>query len=492
MCHGGPRDARKHVVLLREPHRYHGAMTHRPERSRRAAIPGAVPLYRARDAQRYCGGTLPCPPLSDTAAVYASAAAAEVAGLRPCTHCRPELSGPAAAIGSVAKLARRAATMMTTLGLPPDALPAVLGVSQRRVHAAFASSYGVTPADWAATARQLLALRLLGATRATPADIASACAYASADELERALWLRYGGGLQALRAERGTTPAAHGAVTLPLAFDPPYAWTRLLSFLQGRTIDGCEEVTDASYRRTLRAVVAGEVRTGWISAHAAADTLELTVSADLLPALPSVLARAWHAFDLGAEPRAIAKALGPLARGEPGLRLPGTFDAFELAVRAILGQQITVKAARTLASRFVAAFGAPASSPWAGLTRVFPTPTAVAGLSVDAVATLGIIGARARSILALATALAESRLTLAPGGDLVDTVARLKALPGIGEWTAQYVAMRALSAADAFPHTDYGVMKALNEKNPRRVLVTAEPWRPYRAYAVMHLWRSLG
>ncbi|MGE3772641.1 MAG: DNA-3-methyladenine glycosylase, partial [Gammaproteobacteria bacterium] len=245
-------------------------------------------------------------------------------------------------------------------------------------------------------------------------------------------------------------------------------------------------------RRTLRVTHEGIARLGWIEVVAADEALALSVSVSLLPVLPAVLMRAWHAFDLGADPRAIAKTLGPLAAGEPGLRLPGTFDAFELVVRAILGQQITVKAARTLASRFVGAFGTPLATPYAGLTRVFPAPATVAGLSVDAIASLGIIGARTRTILAVAAALAEGRLHLSPGSDPARAVSELKALPGIGEWTAQYIAMRALAARDAFPHTDYGVMKALDDKNPKRVLARGEAWRPYRAYAVMHLWRSLG
>jgi AraC family transcriptional regulator of adaptative response / DNA-3-methyladenine glycosylase II len=215
------------------------------------------------------------------------------------------------------------------------------------------------------------------------------------------------------------------------------------------------------------------------------------MSPSLLPVLREVLASAWHAFDLGAEPRAIAQVLGALAHDAPGLRLPGTFDAFELVVRAILGQQITVKAARTLASRFVAAFGTPLDTPFAGLTRVFPAPATVAALAVDAIASLGIIGARTRTILAVAAALADGSLQLRPGTDPGATLKALQALPGIGEWTAQYIAMRALAAHDAFPHTDYGVMKALDERNPRRVLASGEAWRPYRAYAVMHLWRSL-
>jgi len=381
--------------------------------------------------------------------------------------------------------------MLLTAAAGPSELPAALGVTPRRLNAAFDRQFGVTPAAWLETERHLLALRLLGGTVATPDDIALACGHANARALDDALEQHYGASVASLRAARRGASMASVEIRLPVV--GPIAWPQLLGFLAGRCIDGCEQVDGTVYRRTLRAASPGQpVRSGWLEVEADDDVVRLRLADSLLPALPSVLARAWHAFDLGADPRAIVRRLGPLARGQPGLRLPGTFDAFELAVRAILGQQITVKAARTLASRFVAAFGEALPTPHAGLDRVFPTPATVAGLSVDAIATLGIIGARTRTIITVATALAEGRLRLVPGAALADTLVALKALPGIGEWTAQYIAMRALAASDAFPHTDYGVMKALDERNPRRVLALGEQWRPYRAYAVMHLWRSLG
>lgn len=381
--------------------------------------------------------------------------------------------------------------MLLTAAAGPSELPAALGVTPRRLNAAFERQFGVTPAAWLETERHLLALRLLGDTVATPDDIALACGHANARALDDALEQHYGASAASLRAARRDVSSASVEIRLPVV--GPIAWPRLLGFLAGRCIDGCEQVDGTVYRRTLRATPPGQpVRRGWLEVEADDDIVRLRLADSLLPALPSVLARAWHAFDLGADPQAIVRRLGPLARGEPGLRLPGTFDAFELAVRAILGQQVTVKAARTLASRFVAAFGEALPTPHAGLDRIFPTPATVAGLSVDAIATLGIIGARTRTIIAVATALAEGRLRLVPGAALADTLVALKQLPGIGEWTAQYIAMRALAARDAFPHTDYGVMKALDERNPRRVLALGEQWRPYRAYAVMHLWRSLG
>jgi AraC family transcriptional regulator, regulatory protein of adaptative response / DNA-3-methyladenine glycosylase II len=160
-------------------------------------------------------------------------------------------------------------------------------------------------------------------------------------------------------------------------------------------------------------------------------------------------------------------------------------------VRAVLGQQITVRAATTLAGRFADAFGDAAVTPYAALQRVFPSAQVVAERSVDAIASLGIIATRARTIRALAQAIAAGQLKLDPSADVDVTLAALRQIPGIGEWTAQYIAMRALAWPDAFPHTDYGVMKAMQESSAKRVLARAEAWRPWRAYAVMHLWHSL-
>jgi AraC family transcriptional regulator of adaptative response / DNA-3-methyladenine glycosylase II len=294
-------------------------------------------------------------------------------------------------------------------------------------------------------------------------------------------------------ADASAASSGKDAIRLRLEYRPPYAWQALIGFLGGRTIDGVEEIEAETYRRTLRVEAADATHAGWLTvAHdATTRALEVRVAPSLAVCLPTLQARVEHVFDLRAEPDTIAAALGALAAPAPGLRVPGAFDGFELAVRAVLGQQITVKAARTLAARFAAAFGSPLDTPWPGLQRVFPTPAHIAGQSQDAIASLGIIGARARTIIGLAEALAGGRLNLAPGEDHAGTVQALKALPGIGEWTAQYIAMRALAARDAFPHTDYGVMKALGERNPRLVLAQAEAWRPWRAYAVMHLWRSL-
>jgi AraC family transcriptional regulator of adaptative response / DNA-3-methyladenine glycosylase II len=254
-----------------------------------------------------------------------------------------------------------------------------------------------------------------------------------------------------------------------------------------------ERVDDRAYGRTLAIAAGGTRHAGWIKVrlHPSKAVLSMRVAATLGKVLPQVLARVKRVFDLSCQPDEIVCALGAWARPHAGLRLPGAFDGFELAVRAVLGQQITVRAATTLAGRFAEAFGEPLQTPFAGLQRVFPTAQAVAERSIDDIARLGIIATRAKTLRALAQAVAGGELMLDPAADIDATLTALRQVPGIGEWTAQYIAMRALAWPDAFPHTDYGVMKAMKETNARRVLARAESWRPWRAYAVMHLWHSL-
>jgi AraC family transcriptional regulator of adaptative response / DNA-3-methyladenine glycosylase II len=203
------------------------------------------------------------------------------------------------------------------------------------------------------------------------------------------------------------------------------------------------------------------------------------------------LERVKRLFDLHADPVAIGSVLGTLAKTRPGLRLPGSFDGFEMAIRAVLGQQISVAAARTLDGRLALRFGEPIKTPIEALTRVFPTPERIAVATVSEIARLGIIGKRAETLIALSKAVASGALHLEPGSRVEDTLKELHKIPGIGEWTVQYIAMRSLSWPDAFPHTDLGVKKALEVTNPKKILELAEKWRPWRAYATLHLWANL-
>ncbi|MEO7717304.1 MAG: DNA-3-methyladenine glycosylase [Capsulimonas sp.] len=273
-----------------------------------------------------------------------------------------------------------------------------------------------------------------------------------------------------------------------LSFIPPFHWEALLAFFASHATAGVETISHGEYSRT----VALSGTHGWFTAALtdSRSSLRIEASPSLSPVFPLLLSHIQQLFDLSADPTVITAALGSLAKGYPGLRIPGGFDPFELTVRAILGQQISVKAATTVAGRFSAAFGKPAAPPIPGLTYYFPDAATVAALTVDQVASLGIIASRTRTIIGVAQAVASGDLSLKPGSDPIETMARMRAIPGIGEWTAQYVAMRALGWADAFPHTDLILCRALGEKNPKGVLALADQWRPWRAYAALHLWAN--
>jgi AraC family transcriptional regulator, regulatory protein of adaptative response / DNA-3-methyladenine glycosylase II len=277
-----------------------------------------------------------------------------------------------------------------------------------------------------------------------------------------------------------------------LEFRAPYDWDALVAFLGARAIAGVEEISGDAYRRALRIEQNGTTRAGWIVVSPIANrpALRVELSSSLDGAVAPVLEKIAHVMDLRADPHEIAAVLGRIARKRPGLRVPGSFEGFEVAVRAIVGQQISVKAARTIAGRFATAFGAAIDTPFAGVTRLFPGASDVAALEPERIGELGITRTRARTILALAQALSNGTLRLDPSANVETTLASLCELPGIAEWTAQYLAMRALAWRDAFPHTDLGLMRALHERNAKRVLEMAEAWRPWRAYAVMHLWLS--
>lgn len=439
------------------------------------------------------------PPRRENCRFYPSAAAAESGGYRPCLRCRPELAPGNASVDATSRLAQAAAGLIEDRALDEEGLDAVatrLGITDRHLRRAFGAEFGVSPVAFAQTQRLLLAKRLLTDTALPVTEIAFASGFGSVRRFNALFKQRYR--LQPGQLRRRVSAAgAVDVLKFELSFRPPYDWSAVSAFLSARAIAGVEAVDGGCYRRTARIEMDGKQHCGWIEVALARKkpALRVAVSASLAKALPPVLSRVKSLMDLACHPAEVAQALGALARHHPGLRVPGAFDGFEVAVRAILGQQVTVAAARTVAGRFAAAFGEPMDTPFDSLNRVFPTAERIAGLPYGRIARLGMPGARARSVLALARAVAGGELDLMPNADIEATLDKLRALPGIGEWTAQYIAMRALAWPDAFPHTDLGVMKALGRIYPaidaRRVLAAGEAWRPWRAYAVMHLWQSL-
>ncbi|MBU6453479.1 MAG: hypothetical protein KGS72_16995 [Cyanobacteria bacterium REEB67] len=282
---------------------------------------------------------------------------------------------------------------------------------------------------------------------------------------------------------------------IEIAYKPPYDWRTMMSFLESHAVAGVEVVDrpNGCYSRTL--LGAGGT-SGWLSVcnNEQSSRLIITVSPALAAQASSITALVRRAFDTDVDPLAISAQLGPLAAANPGLRLPGVFDGFELAVRTILGQQVTVRAGTTMATRLARKFGEPftAAPPGLALALDLFTPTAMrlAAASLEDFTSLGIIQSRARAIMALAAAVADGRISLTVDSDAELLAEQLKSLPGIGEWTAQFVTMRLLAVADSFPSRDLVIKKAAGETDEKILLAMAEKWRPWRSYAAMHLWKS--
>jgi len=435
------------------------------------------------------------PPKRENCRFYPSAAAAESAGFRPCLRCRPELAPGNASVDATRRLAQAAASLIEDAALEESSLQAIarrLGITDRHLRRAFGEEFGVSPVEFAQTQRLLLAKRLLTDTALPVTEIAFASGFRSVRRFNALFRSRYRMQPKALR-RASATAGGDDALAFELSYRPPYDWAALAAFLGRRTIGGVEAFEDGVYRRTVRLRLDRRAHTGWLSVAPSRKkpALRVTVSASLAKALPPVLSRVKALMDLACNPAEVAQALGALARARPGMRVPGAFDGFEVAVRAILGQQVTVAAARTIAGRFAAEFGDPVDTPFASLTRVFPSPEKISEARPGSVAKLGMPEARARTVIGLARAVAGGDLVLMPNADIEPTLERLRSLPGIGEWTAQYIAMRALAWPDAYPHADYGVMKALGTRDRKAALRAGEAWRPWRAYAVMHLWQSL-
>ncbi len=439
-----------------------------------------------------------CParlPARHNCSFYPSAAAAETEGFRPCRRCRPETApGSAAALGTHTTVAR-ALRLIEEGALEAgsvEALAARLGVSDRWLRELFTQQLGASPLEVAQTRRAHLARRLLDETGLPLTQVALAAGFAGERQLRRALQRTFHRNASELRGRAKTAPGA--ALTLRLPARPPFDAAPILAFLGSRAIPGVEEVVDGRYRR----VVVLDDTSCILEVEAdGARGVRMSLSPPVTAALPRVAAKVTRLFDLDTDVLAIGEhflhepVLARVWKQAP-VRVPGAWDPFELSVRALLGQQVSVAAARTLAGRLVQLAGQPLEQPSGGLTHRFPEAAAIAALPL---AHHAMPQARASALRGLAHAVATGALDLAMLRDLDHAVATLTALPGIGDWTAQYLAMRALNEPDAFPASDLGVRKALAiaDRMPttKETLQRAERWRPWRAYAVFTLWRSL-
>ncbi len=450
-----------------------------------------------RTTNIYCRPVCPArTPLKANVDFFTHAAGAERAGFRPCLRCRPELSPGLAPMDAPDRVAHLAAQRIDAGALDDgdaETLAASLHLSSRQLRRVVESSFGVTPVELAQTRRLLLAKQLLSDTQLPMAIVAQAAGFGSVRRFNHLFSTRYGMAPSRLR-QRGGDEVLGETFQLKLAYRAPLAWAHLLRFLAGRGAVGVEAGEGGRYLRT----VAVGAHQGWLAAEPVQEAamMWVTLSASLLPVLPQVLARLRRTLDLDANAVVIDAHLGadarlaPLVRATPGLRVPGAFDGFELALRAILGQQVTVKAATTLFGRFARRFGIEISTPHASLTHLAPRAEVIAQASQQQLIELGLTARRAETISRMAQAVASGAIVLEPGPDPEAVMAAMQALPGIGPWTAHYIAMRALRHPDAWPDGDLGLLHALGLKSHRELRAAAEPWRPWRSYAALHLWNA--
>jgi len=494
----------------------------------------------------YCRPVCPAPtPKRHNVVFLPCAAAAEAAGFRPCRRCRPETSPGAPAWNGTAAVVSRALRLIADGALDEgegEALAARLGLGERQLRRLFVQHLGASPGEIARARRVHFAKRLVDETELPMTEISLCAGFRSIRQFNHAIRATFGRSPSEMRQKKRSVPAnREGRLVLRLAYRPPLDWRSLLDFFRLRAIPGVESVEGGVYRRTIEcgdeaAVIEvvqidGEASVVGSTATTAAPRptgarerpvaqpprLELRVDRAVVGSLVAIVERVRRMFDLNADPLQIAATfsrdplLGARMSRRPGLRVPGAWSGFELAVRAILGQQVTVRAARTLAGRLVERFGVPIVNPGHGLTHVFPRPEAVAAADLQGI---GLTTARAATIRGLARAVASGDLRLESPLGLDEAVVRLAALPGIGEWTAQYIALRAFGEPDAFPAADLGLRRAFarqaarpqpvatNGSDPRRRLFVdgngmpstrelaqlSEAWRPWRSYAAIHLW----
>lgn len=453
----------------------------------------------------YCRPICPArTPKRENVRFYPTAAAAQSAGFRPCLRCRPEVSPDRGSWQETSVTVARALTLIEAGALDRgdvESLAASLGVGERQLRRLFREHVGASPIAVAQTRRVLLAKQLIHETHLPMIEVALAAGFGSVRRFNETFQQLFKRPPAALRRTRGqAVPMLGDAVTLRLPYRPPYDWEAMLAFLAARAIPGVEAVSAGRYARTIEL---SDAQGMIVVEPGAGNWLHATIRFPRLEALPAIIARIRRVFDLSADPIAIGAhlaedpALAPLVAARPGLRVPGAWDGFELAVRAILGQQITVPAAARLVGKLVGRHGeqlAEDQRSIADLTHVFPRPDSMARADLS---TLGMPRARAAALSALAAAVLADRHIFGAHHGLDEAIARLRSLPGIGEWTAQYIAMRELREPDAFPAADVGLMRALADgqgcrPTPRELLARAEQWRPWRAYAALHLWASLG
>ena len=440
-------------------------------------------------------------PKPENCRFFQSAAAAEKEAFRPCLRCRPELAPGHAPLDDARRIASRINHYIQAELLNDDASVEKMAdsfeLSARQIRRIVHQEFGVSPIELVLTRRLLLAKQLLTETQLSMTEVAFSSGFSSVRRFNDAFTRQYNMPPSRLRKEASIPEAdstgSTETLSLQLAYRPPYDWDAMISFLELHAIPGIEGVQDNAYLRT----VSIDEHKGWIRLEHVPEkhAVRIIMPHGLTPVMSSILTRIRSVFDLNARPDVIGERLSQnsiladsVAR-YPGMRIPGAFDGFEIAVRTILGQQISLKAANTLAGRFVERFGDPIEIPHETLSHVFPSPQHMVGQSVDRIASLGIIERRARCILSIAEEIVENRMSLVPSADIETTLQQLVALPGIGPWTAQYITMRTLHWPDAFPKEDIALRRILGDVTAKQADLLSQAWRPWRSYASIYLWK---
>jgi AraC family transcriptional regulator of adaptative response / DNA-3-methyladenine glycosylase II len=453
----------------------------------------------------YCRPICPArTPKRENCRFFSRSAAAQAAGFRPCLRCRPEIAPELAGWRGTSNSVSRALALIADGFLDREdgtveALAMRVGMGARQLRRLFDQHLGIAPVVVAQSRRLLFAKQLLHDTTLSMTDVAIAGGFGSVRRFNhafRSLYHRSPGELRRDTTGTTSTLSTTAPVALQIPYRPPYDWDGMLQYLRARAIDGLEVVEDGLYRRS----VSHEGLTGSVTIEHRPDkhSLMATICFPSVRPLQAMVSRIRHQFDVGADIDAIAahlskdEALAPIVAARPGLRAPGCWDGFELAVRAVLGQQVTVAAARHLGGTLVELWGEPLShSEDKLLTRTFPTARCLAAADLSR---LGMPAARRTTITALAQAAASHPGLFMPGGSIEERLAQLRAIPGIGAWTAHYIALRAFHEPDAFPVTDLGLLRSAmhlkggGHNNPSHLLQRAEAWRPWRAYAAQYLW----
>ena len=470
------------------------------------------------------------PPKASNCIFFAHMAQAEMHGYRPCLRCRPELSPGYSETQAISRLAYACATALqhpSSASPSLESLAASFGVTARHLRRTFNNEFGVSPIQYAQTQKLLLAKRLLTDTDLAVTTISYAAGFKSLRRMNTLFKEQYRLAPSRLR-KAVPLQVKQKLLTVMLSYRPPYAWAEQLRYLQARTLTGIEYVSldtgeangeknaEPNGARYWRSVLISQAQgesaiAGWIGVRHVPNrlALEVVMSHSLSTVIGDVLILVRRLFDIDARPADIREVLSkanhdgvafdfaPLLEREPGLRLAGAFDGYEMAMRAILGQLVSVKAAHATASKLVLACGEKLADypnvepcPCPLITHFSPRPQAMLLQSQEQLGQLGLTRQKQTALKALASAMIDGSIVLNPGVNVQATIEKLKALPGIGDWTAQYIAMRALAWPDAFPATDYGVLKALG-CSAKEALAMSERWRPWRAYATRYLWLSM-